>query len=73
MTSQTNSPKNGSMNSPMRRFFERFSSEDSGMEMLEWAIVGALITTAAAVTIQTMVPWINLKLVLVETRLNLLG
>ena len=30
--------------------YSRFIREDEGLEMVEWAIVAALITTAAAVT-----------------------
>ena len=33
---------------------KRFVREDDGLEMVEWAIVAALITTAAAVTMASI-------------------
>ena len=38
----------------MLNLMKRFVREDDGLEMVEWAIVAALITTAAAVTMASI-------------------
>jgi Flp pilus assembly pilin Flp len=41
---------------------KRFVREDAGLEMAEWAIVGVLITLAAAATIGNLQLFVNLRL-----------
>jgi Flp pilus assembly pilin Flp len=38
----------------MLNLMKQFVREDDGLEMVEWAIVAALITTAAAVTMASI-------------------
>ena len=38
----------------MLNLFKNFVCEEEGLEMVEWAIVAALITTAAAITMSAI-------------------
>ena len=43
----------------MLDLLKRFVGEERGLEMVEWAIVAALITTASAFTMRTIGVFVN--------------
>jgi Flp pilus assembly pilin Flp len=45
----------------MRNFVKRFIGEERGLEMVEWAIVAVLITTAGAITMRLIGVFVNFQ------------
>ena len=43
----------------MLDFLKRFATEEQGLEMVEWAIVAALVTTASAFTMRAIGIFVN--------------
>lgn len=54
----------------MLNLVKKFVREDDGLEMVEWAIVAALITTAAAVTMASIGSEVNTSFNTVLTTLQ---
>lgn len=46
----------------MLRSLKRFFEEEAGLEMVEWAVVATLITSASAITLRVMGVTLNLRL-----------
>ena len=57
----------------MRDFVKRFIGEERGLEMVEWAIVAVLITTAGAITMQVIGAFVNVRFVQVWASLASAG
>jgi Flp pilus assembly pilin Flp len=54
----------------MLNLVKKFVHDDDGLEMVEWAIVAALITTAAAVTMASIGSQVNVQFGTVLTTLQ---
>jgi pilus assembly protein Flp/PilA len=54
----------------MLNLVKKFIREDDGLEMVEWAIVAALITTAAAITMASIGSEVNTQFNTVLTTLQ---
>jgi Flp pilus assembly pilin Flp len=65
--SEPNQVKEGNS---MLNLVKKFVREDDGLEMVEWAIVAALITTAAAVTMASIGSQVNTQFGTVLTTLQ---
>ena len=46
----------------MLDFTKRFANEQSGLEMVEWAVVAGLLTTTAAITMRLLGTFLNFRL-----------